>query len=185
MLSLAGRLVATVSLAAVVSGCAVLGAAREATVPPLEVPAPPPRVVSAFPEDVPAELPAVVVDVPPAEVVRIEPETEPEPAPERDEPTAPAPLAEVSPEASPDSPQLRPAPALDVATESVRLSLLSTERALEGIDRTTLDTAGRAQHDTARRLHNQAKAALQAGNALFAHYLNEKVETLARDLQDR
>jgi hypothetical protein len=65
------------------------------------------------------------------------------------------------------------------------LSLVGTGRALEGIDRTTLDTAGRAQHDTARRLHNQAKAALEAGNTLFAHYLNEKAETLAHDLQSR
>ena len=94
MLNLAGRLVATVSLAAVLSGCAVLGAARETTVPPLGVPAAPPRVVSTFPEDVPTELPAVVVDVPPEEVALIEPETEPEPAPDRDEPTAPEPLAE-------------------------------------------------------------------------------------------
>ena len=186
MLSLAGRLVATVSLATVVSGCAVLGAAHPlTTVPPLEVPPAPPRVVATFPEDVPTELPAVVVEVPPEEVVLIEPETEPESAPERIEPAAPEPLADISPEASPDSPQLRPAPALEVGVESVRLGLLSTERALEGIDRTTLDTAGRAQHDTARRLHNQAKAALQAGNALFAHYLNEKAETLAQDLQDR
>ena len=89
---------------------------------------------------------------------------------------------EQTPEASPDPPQLRPAPGIDVDAERVRRGLRTTARVLEGIDRTELDRTGRAQHDTARRFHHQATAALQAGNVVFAHYLNEKADTLARDL---
>ena len=67
----------------------------------------------------------------------------------------------------------------------VRRGLRGTARILEDIDRTLLNATGRAQHDTARRFLNQASAALAAGTLTFAHYLNEKADTLARDLQAR
>lgn len=184
-LGLASRLIGLVVLAIVGSGCAVLGASRGTTVPPLAIPEAPPRVVAEFPDDVSFPDAPPVEETPFEEDPLVGTEVEARPIPQTSAPPAPEPVVTESPETAPDPPQLRPAPGLDVDEETVRRSLRTTARLLEGIDRTTLNATGRAQHDTARRFHYQATAALQAGNLVFAHYLNEKADTLVRDLDAR
>lgn len=184
-LGLASRLIGLVALATVASGCAVLGA-RGTTVPPLAIPEAPPRVVAEFPDDdVPFPETPLLEETPFEEDPLVGTEVESRPVPQSPAPPAPDPVVTETPETAPDPPQLRPSPELDVDAQTVRRSLRTTARLLEGIDRTTLDATGRAQHDTARRFHYQATAALQAGNLVFAHYLNEKADTLARDLEAR
>ncbi len=168
------------------SGCAVVGAFRGSPPPPLEVPAAPPRVVAAYPAEVPEpEVSEITVEEPAEDVPTIEPEVEPIPAPEPATAPVPEPPPDPEPDALADLPELRPAPDEDIDAEAVRRRLRTTAQILARIDRTELDASARAQHDTARRFHNQATAALAAGSVRFSYYLNEKAETLARDLQTR
>ena len=164
-------------------GCAVFGAMRGSPPPPLEVPAAAARLVATYPVD-PAEPEAPVVDT--AEL-KEEPIAEPvpEPAPEPEPVAAPAPEPAPAPptDVQADLPELRPAPPEDVDAATVSRRLMTTGQILAGIDRSMLDATGRAQHDTARRFHDQATAALAAGSIRFAFFLNDKAETLARDLQ--
>ena len=184
-LCLARRLVGLFALATVASGCAVLGASRGTTAPPLTIPEAPPRVVAEFADDALFAETPLVEETPFDEDPLVGTEVESRPVLQAPAPPAPEPVVAPTPDSIPDPPQLRSAPRLDVDADAVRRSLRTTARLLEGIDRTTLDITGRAQHDTARRFHYQAAAALQVGNVVFAHYLNEKSDTLARDLQSR
>ena len=183
--NLAGRLIGLVVLATLGGGYALLGASGGTPVPPLAVPEAPPRAVAEFPDETPFQ------EAPPIELAPLEKdplvgrEVESQPIPQPSTVPAPEPVIDQTPEASADPPQLTPAPGLDVNAETVSRGLRTTARILERIDRTQLDITGRAQHDTARRFHHQATAALQAGNVVFAHYLNEKADTLARDLEMR
>lgn len=183
--NLAGRLIGLVALTTMAGGCALLGASGGAPPPPLAVPEAPPRAVAEFPDDIPFREAPPIEEAPLEKDPLVGREVEPQPISQPAAAPAPEPIVEQTPERSPDPPQLRPAPGLDVDAETVRRALRTTARLLEGIDRTELDITGRAQHDTARRFHHQATQALQAGNLVFAHYLNEKAETLVRDLAAR
>lgn len=187
-----GRLVSALALATTVSGCAVFGAGPEVVAPALEVPEAPPREVVEFPAAVvaPTEVPAF--GEPLEDEAVVEEERAAEMQPERE--TDPAGETEVIADAAPDLDsggagppllELTPDPEEDVDAAVVRRGLRGTAQLLDDIDLTSLSAAGRAQRDTARRFLNQATTALRAGNITFAHYLNEKAETLARDLQNR
>ena len=181
-----GQLLAIVGLVATTSACAVLGARMEPGGPPLEVPEAPPRVVAKFPpEPRPPEEVAIETDpaereqdgalANPAQVTR-------SPAPRAETTPADEPAGESLPA---PAQQLTPATDLNVDAEAVRTNLEASTAILARIDRTGLDSAGRVQYDTARRFVEQATAALVAGSVTFAHYLAEKVTTLALDLGAR
>ena len=167
------------------SGCAVVGAMRGSAPPPLEVPAAPPRVVAAYPADTPEPDTLTIEIEEPVEDVPTEPAQEPIPEPAPRSAPVPQPAPEPEPDIQANQPELRPAPDEDIDAEVVRRRLRTTARILARIDRTELDATGRAQHDTARRFHDQATAALAAGSIRFSYYLNEKAETLALDLETR
>lgn len=180
--TLAGRLIVLVALATMAGACALLGASSGAPARPLAVPEAPPRAVAEFPNEIPFQEEPPIEESPLEKDPLVGREVEP-PITRPPVAQAPEPVVEQAPEAVLAPPQLTPAPGLDVDAETVQRGLRITARLLEGIDRTELDIAGRAQHDTARRFHHQATAAMQAGNVMFAHYLNEKADTLVRDLE--
>jgi hypothetical protein len=55
-------------------------------------------------------------------------------------------------------------------------------RSLDAVSRSRLSPEAQTQYDTARRFILQAQAAVQVGNLVFARYLGEKAETLAKGL---
>lgn len=173
----------------------------------------PPRVVAEPPValEVPVPPPRVLAPVPPAEtpVVQAEPPAEPRP-PAR--PRAPRPSTAESKTAATGRPEaatdvaaapstdvqkpddgVTPAPTLrtpQIANDSeadrkVRDALGRALRGLEDINRAVLSADARAQYDTARRFVDQATDALKARNYMFAAYLADKAEQLARGLAGR
>jgi hypothetical protein len=71
------------------------------------------------------------------------------------------------------------------AERRIRDALGRAGKALEGIRRASLSNDARVQYDTARRFIDQATGALNARNYMFAAYLADKAETLARGLSGR
>lgn len=157
--------------------------------PPLEVPVVPPRVLAPLPE--PAPPPAEQEAEPrPARPARpaSRPETDrpakPETTPETPVETPPEPAAK-PPEAPPAVLQTPQTVDDGEAARRVREVLGRAERDLGRVNRAGLGPDARAQFDTARRFIDQAEGALKARNYVFATYLADKAETLARGLQGR
>jgi len=65
----------------------------------------------------------------------------------------------------------------------VRAIVDRASRGLETVSRSRLSPEAQTQYDTARRFIVQAQAAVKVGNLVFARYLAEKAETLAKGLQ--
>lgn len=189
-----GRFLSVVGLAIVLGvsagGCARAQARGAAAGPPLDVPEPPPRVITPVDEPL-AAAPAIpdpppVAAPPPTPVARVParrpagttPEAEPKP-----EPAAPAPAP-----APPEPPrELRAAPsARDAAAErAVRDTLARAGRDLNRVDYGKLGTEGRAQYDQSKRFAQQAEQALKDRNFVFASTLADKAATLASGLLGR
>jgi hypothetical protein len=157
----------------------------------LEVPVPPPRVLAPVP---PPEVVPSPAEEPPAEPPR---PARPRPA----RPTAP-------PETKTDTGKVEgpppegttpvekpsePAPALrtpqtvnDTAAERRITDVLTrTRRSLGDVARAQLSADAQAQFDTARRFIDQASDALKVRNYMFAAYLADKAEALAKGLAGR
>ena len=171
---------------------ACLHAAAKTTpdLPPLSMPAPPPRVVEAV--EVLQSQPIPLVE---------EPQRQPIPPP----PPRPAPRVEAAkPEAKPEQPSPEPA---KVAEEAPKLppSLQTTPAAAEGeverrirvvmgrastdlgrVNSQALSAEARNQYDTAKRFLQQADAELKTTrNLVFAANLAEKAAALAVQLAGR
>lgn len=173
-------------------------ASKSTVAPPvasrLDVPPPPPRVISVPPEPV-APVETTTADPP----VERPPQRAARPAvrPDNNGPTragqtpdveAPPPTdvpAERAAEPAPTTPLLRTPQTRD-ESESARRIRLVLDRATEMLDdqakAETLSREARTQHDTARRFIDQSKQALLERNFVFASYLADKAETLARGL---
>jgi hypothetical protein len=162
--------------------------------PPLEVPVVPPRVlapVDVEPEEVvPAES-EPVTQVP----RRSRPRPRTEDAGQRPQDagtTEPARPDQGTPEqageAKPSAPK---APALPTAANNeaeARRVGETIDRARSELGRVNVQRLGsdaRTQYETARRFVDQALDAIKARNYLFARYLADKAEALARGLQGR
>lgn len=176
---------------AVGTGCASRSPAATPAPATLNVPPAPPRVISVPPEPVapvqtttaePAERPAVRVARPAARpdsgAARPGQSAEAEasapvgaPAERVTEPVATAPLLR--------TPQTR-----DESQADRRISEVLTRASvlLEQVSVSSLSREARTQHDTARRFVDQARQALLERNYVFASYLADKAETLARGL---
>jgi hypothetical protein len=173
------------------SGCARAQAKASPDGPPLDVPAPPPRVIA------PSDEPIVVAPAEP---------TEPAPAPasttrrptrrpaQSNEntqkpvdvaPPVEAPLPQAVPEpanASPPAPTLR---APGTAEKPVRDRLTEAQRDLARVDYAKLSTDGRMQYEQSKRFVQQAEQALKDQNFVFAQTLADKAATLAAELLGR
>lgn len=162
--------------------------------PALEVPVVPPRVLAPVsePEAPPAQEPE------PAQAPRRErPRTPPRAAgsgspAEGREPARPAetPVEGASTETRPAGeaavPLRTPQTANDAEAERrVRDTLGRASGALGKVNRAALSADAKAQYDAARRFVDQAQDALRVRNYMFAAYLADKAEALARGLQGR
>jgi hypothetical protein len=159
--------------------------------PPLDVPAPPPRIVEAIePEPAPPEpeppLPATPAPVRPKPIPtqqRAEPAKQEPPKVEVPPPSeAPRPDA-----GKPAVGTLQTAPAgQEVQLEKTIVEMIGRASAsLNRIDYRALNADARAQYDQAKRFITQAQDALRAKNLVFAENLADKANTLASQLSGR
>jgi hypothetical protein len=173
------------------SGCLGLQAKSVAVPEPLDMPAPPPRVVQVRDPEVlpPVPLPEEPVrttptpprpraTTPAAETPRTTPE------PSRTEP--PVDVAKPADESRPATIlQTTPAQQEGEAERRIRTLLAQATTDLNRINYRALNADARTQYDTAKRFVNQAEEALRAKNQLFASNLADKAAALAAQLVGR
>jgi len=178
-------------LALALSGCAK---ARAASVPPdgppLQVPAPPARVL------VPAEEPEPIASVPAPEIPATAAPARPtRPATEARPPAPPAAAAAPPPAPATGPPAVSapaprdlraPSPADNAPTErSVRDVLARAARDINQVDYNRLSPEGKSQYEQSKRFSIQAEQALRERNLIFAATLADKAATLAAELLGR
>jgi hypothetical protein len=175
------------SLAA--AACATTRAETPRERPSLDVPVPPPRVITPLPPPDPplpepvAELPGSTAPAPtrPRPARPTDTTAKPEAKPE-DKPAEPTP-----PPATPPVPQLR-TPELSntpQAAAQIRDTIERTKKVLENIDYRTLPQPRQKTYDEAKLFYTQAEESLKNNNLLVAKELADKAERLAKDLQGR
>jgi outer membrane biosynthesis protein TonB len=172
------RVVSIVLLTVSLGACAAKAQVRtEIPVPPLDPPAPPPRVVAVYAPD-PEPLP-VTPPVEPATPVR--PPARPARPEQKPEPTAtPEPAETVTRQPAPPSLTMTPSSGSESQTVAAIRDLLgSATRDLSRVNSASLSGDRRAQYDTARRFIQQAEEALKARNVVFAGKLADKAATMA------
>ena len=179
-------LAAGLAIILTLGGCAKTRAAALPEGPPLQVPAPPDRVLA------PVEEPAIV-SAPEPETPAAAP-TPPRPARPTAEvrPTPPAPAT-----APPTPPPATPPPATatrdlkapspaNAATErSVRDLLARAAKDINQVDYNRLSAEGKSQYEQSKRFSIQAEQALRERNLIFASTLADKAATLAAELLGR
>lgn len=182
----------SLALLAVTAGACVRAQAKTAPDgPPLEVPAPPPRVIAAAEEPIatppaeplePAPAPASTTRKP---VRRPAAQTEPPPKPE------PAPTDTPTPQTTPPEPAVTttpPAPTLRApgsAEKPIRDLVAKAQRDLAQVDYAKLTSAGKTQYEQSKRFAEQAEQALKDQNIPYAQTLADKAATLAAELLGR
>ena len=185
------HVVALAWLAVMATGCARLHARAEPISPPLEIPSPPPRVITAT---LPATATATATtEAIPPDPVPVAPELPADAGarrPPRGAPAAPAARQEKPPEApapvparpaatTPPSPTLQTTTKVEEVEQRVRASIAQASRDLSRINSRALNAEAKAQYDIARRFVEQAGDALRAKNFVFAEQLAYKASTLA------
>lgn len=197
MTTMRSRLGGTTVLAAAVwlavggAGCA---RSKPATTPApvaLNVPQPPPRVISTPPEPVaPTEATTVERAAPasrPARAARTtssRPDVRPADARPEAVEAAPPVIPTAEPAPAPAGPLLRTPQTADesVAVRRTNEVLGRARELLKTIGAASLSTAARQQFDTAQRFIEQAEQAIVSRNYVLATYLADKAETLAKGL---
>jgi hypothetical protein len=170
--------------------CARTRAAAAPDGPPLEMPAPPPRVLAPVDEPLPAV--AAVPEAPPAVEPRpamrppvSRPNGAPAEAEGRPEPPPPPVAAQGPPDPVPtETRELRVDPSTSAvqADRGVRELLTRASRDLNRVDYGRLSADGRAQYEQSKRFSQQAEQALKDRNFVFAATLADKAATLATGL---
>jgi hypothetical protein len=177
------RLLLAAALMALASGgCATARAKTPIAPTPLDVPAPPPRIIVP-PDPEPTPPPPVITEVtpkpqtPPRRPAALRPETKAEAPKPADPPTvAPAPTATLQ--------QAPPATAKE-AVRQVREQLARAKDDLSHVTYATLTADAKSQYDTASRFVAQAEQALNEGSLVFAAKVAEKAAGLAASLRIR
>ena len=185
---------AIVSLAMAAAGCSRLSARSvPEPPPPLDVPAPPPRIVEAVDADPPN--PGTLVDAPasgapsrsrtPTRVETPKPETKkPEPTP------PPAPVTEVPPvpptePAKPATLQTTP-PEKELALEQeIRAKLDRANKDLARVDYGKLGPEAKQQYDQAKSFATRTEEAIRTKNLVFARELADRAAGIAAQLAGR
>jgi hypothetical protein len=179
-----------VLLAAGLAGCAKTQARTMPERPPLQVPEAPPRVVVPVAVEEPPEQEAPVeeeANVQPPAPRRARP-APPKADPKEESPAKEAPQKVAESGAPPaEAPQLQtPQTANDSQAErKIRDALTRAGRTLRGVNYGALNADARSQYDTAKRFIEQAEEALKIRNYVFASYLSDKADTLAKGLVGR
>jgi len=146
--------------------------------PPLDVPAPPPRIV------LPAEAEAPPPQPGPPDEPRRAPAPRPRPAAPADAPRA----SEEPPKPPPTAPtatttlQTTPAAEQGEVERAIRATMTRATAELNRIDYRALNANARTQYDTAKRFIEQAEDAIRMKNLPFAKNLADKAAALATQL---
>jgi len=175
------------------AACTKVKAKATPELPPLEMPAPPPRDVDTTEPEPMQPIPLI------AEPAHNAP-ARPRPAPAR-EPRAEAPKAETpktepapteaapppSEEPHPPAPTLQTTPAAEERDlERVVRSTMSKANAdLSRVDYRTLNSDARTQYDYAKRFIRQAEDAVRAKNLVYAKTVADKAAAIAAQLTAR
>ena len=186
--------VLSVALMLVTTGVACTRAKAKTVpdVPPLEMPAPPPRDVEPNEAEPPppVSLPQEPARTPtprprPATPTR---EARPNDTPKPEPPKTEAPPLVIEPPKTEDPPappptlQTTPATAEGEVERGIRATLVRATNDLNRIDYRFLNADARTQYDTAKSFIRQADAAVRAKNLVFARNLAEKAAALATQL---
>ena len=166
-------------------GCARARAKSLPSSPPLEVPAPPPRIV--VPVVFEAEAPPPEPGPPPDEPSR---PAAPAAAPARPRPAGPVEppkAAEEPPRSAPVAPpavtlQTTPAAEQEEVERAIRATMSRATAVLSKVDYRALNADARMQYDTAKRFIEQADDAIRMKNLPFAKNLADKAAALAVQL---
>jgi hypothetical protein len=184
----------TVVLAALIfTGCATRTVPVAPPPPALAVPVVPPRVLAPLPEPEapPAAVPEAEAPATPQRPPRNPARPKPDAARDPGKPETPAETGEATPPAETKpadagSPLRTPQTANDQQAERrIRDALGRAAKTLSQVNVQNLGADARQQYESARRFVDQADGALKAGNYMFASYLADKAEALARGLVGR
>lgn len=180
-----------VLMAPVAAACTHAQAKATPEMPPLEMPAPPPRDFQPAEVEAPQPVPLVIEPArnPPE---RLRPAA---PAAKPDAPKAEPPKVETPPPVEPpkivDEPkplttlQTTPATAEGDVERGIRASLLHANTDLNRIDYRALNADARTQYDMAKRFVRQAEENIRTKNLLLAKTVAEKAATIAAQLAGR
>ena len=174
------------------AGCMRLSARSAPTTPPLDVPAPPPRVVeTAATTDAPP--PGTLIDAPAGGAPSSRrPASRPEPPKPEPQKPEPPPVAELPP-APPEPARTPPVTTLQTTPPEreaeleavIRDMLQRASTNLNRVDYRRLNADAKAQYDQAKRFATQAEDALKAKNLVFAVNLADKAANIAVQLAGR
>jgi outer membrane biosynthesis protein TonB len=186
------RLAVAVFVVAASAACVTTKAATPIEHPALEVPPPPPRVITPLPvpdlpaQEVPAEDPNSKPSAPPKP--KPQPQANAKP-PDSKPPDAPVEAAQPAqpPPVPPPVPTLSTPPQGDAnaVARQVRDSITRTRAALDKINYGPLSNDRKKAYDDAKLFATQAEEGLKANNLVFAKELADKAERLAKELQSR
>jgi len=177
--------------ATLASGCVRAHAKAAPDNPPLDMPAPPPRVVESSDENppVPVELPAeparstIRHPTPPPQTRTDSPRPESKPETPPPEPAKPPAVEEPVPPPSP----LQTTPTGDVGEleKTIRAAMARAQHDLNRIDYRSLSPEARAQYESAKSLIRQADDAIRVKNFEYAKTVADKAAVLATQLAGR
>ena len=162
------------------SGCVRARAKTLPSSPPLDVPAPPPRIV--LPLEAEAPSPQTVPS--PDEPRRPPAAARPRPAAPADTPRAAEEPPKPTPAAPPAATTLQTTPAAEQGEveRAIRATMARASADLNRIDYRALNADARTQYDTAKRFIQQADDAIRMKNLPFAKNLADKAAGLAVQL---
>jgi outer membrane biosynthesis protein TonB len=174
------------------AGCTRAQARVVPEMPPLEVPAPPPRIVEAVepePPPLPAEPQEQPLGIPPPKP-RVQTPAQrsetPKPEPPRVEvPPPPEPPRTEESKQPASTLQTRPAGNEAQLERTIKDMLFRAGANLNRVDYAGLNADARTQYDQARRFISQAQEAMRQKNFVFAENLADKANTLASQLSGR
>ena len=161
------------------AACAHVQAAAPAA-SPLDVPAPPPRVVVPPSTDVTDPEPSAPATTP-APVAPAHPSAPPPVRPQEKPPTAPPTSTAPPPDASTAPPLETTSDTSTLRNQTLQI-LNNANRDLGRVDRAALSQEAQAQYDRAKSFVRQADNALKEGNLTYAHTMAEKAAALAGQL---
>jgi hypothetical protein len=186
------RLWVFVVMAPLVGACTHAQAKATPEMPPLQMPAPPPRDVQPTEVEAPQPVPLATEPArnPPA---RLRPTTQPpRPAEPKTDPPKPEPAPVVEAPKPPDEPpkplttlQTTPTTAEGEVERGIRASLQRATVDLNRIDYRALNADARTQYNQAKRFVEQADEAMRTKNLVFAKTVAEKAATIAAQLAGR
>jgi hypothetical protein len=180
------------ALSSVSAACAHGQAKTIAELPPLDMPAPPPRVIETIEPQPPA---VVALPDEPRTTIRQRPVPPPQRAdtPRPAEPPKPDPQVVEPPRPVEEPPRTPPATTLQTTPtqregqveQRVRAQVRQALTDLNRVNYQALNADARNQYDTAKRFASQAEDALRARNLVFASNLADKAAALAAQLLGR